>query len=80
MGVALLVSSVVAYILKMYAIAVIGGIVGLACVSYALYNALKPGTKLEKVEDVERIDEKPLPSLCRKCSIEANIFTIINNK
>ncbi|WP_341822321.1 hypothetical protein [Wolbachia endosymbiont (group A) of Clivina fossor] len=62
-GAALLVSSIVAYILKMYAIAVIGGIIGLACVSYALYNALKPGTKLEKVEDVERLDEKPLPSL-----------------
>ncbi len=51
-GAALLVSSIVACILKMYAIAVIGGIVGLACVSYALYNALKPGTKLEKVESV----------------------------
>ncbi|WP_341816505.1 hypothetical protein [Wolbachia endosymbiont (group A) of Agelastica alni] len=51
-GAALLVSSVIAYILKMYAIAVIVGIVGLACVSYALYNALKPGTKLEKVESV----------------------------
>ncbi|WP_265021849.1 hypothetical protein [Wolbachia endosymbiont (group A) of Icerya purchasi] len=31
-GAALLVSSIIAYILKMYAIAVIGGIVGLACV------------------------------------------------
>ncbi|WP_253302380.1 hypothetical protein [Wolbachia endosymbiont of Psylliodes chrysocephala] len=51
-GAALLVSSVVAYILKMYAIAVIGGIVGLACVSYALYNIINPNTKLEKVESV----------------------------
>ncbi|WP_264735333.1 WD_0033/WD_0034 family tandem repeat-containing protein [Wolbachia endosymbiont (group A) of Rhinocyllus conicus] len=62
-GAALLVCGIVACILKMYAIAVVGGIVGLACVSYALYNALKPGTKLEKVEDIERLDEKPLPSL-----------------
>lgn len=62
-GAALLVSSIVAYVLKTYAIAVIGGIVGLACVSYALYNALKPDTKLEKVEDVEQTDVKPLPSL-----------------
>ncbi len=44
----------IAYLLKMYAIAVIGGIVGLACVSYALYNALKPNTTLEKVESVEQ--------------------------
>ncbi|WP_244662715.1 hypothetical protein [Wolbachia endosymbiont of Ceratosolen solmsi] len=50
-GAALLVSSIIAYLLKMYAIAVIGGIVGLACVSYALYSVLKPNTKLEKVEE-----------------------------
>ncbi|WP_265036686.1 hypothetical protein [Wolbachia endosymbiont (group A) of Anomoia purmunda] len=64
-GAALLVSSVVAYILKMYAIAVIGGIVGLVCMGFALYNALKPDTKLEKVEDVEQTDVKPFfsPSL-----------------
>ncbi|WP_353285330.1 hypothetical protein [Wolbachia endosymbiont (group A) of Beris morrisii] len=62
-GAALLVSSVVAYILKMYAIAVIGGIVGLACVSYALYNALKPGTKLEKVENVEQSAHPPLKTI-----------------
>ncbi|GFQ98751.1 uncharacterized protein TNCT_639371 [Trichonephila clavata] len=53
-GAALLVSSIVAYISKMYAIAVIVGIVGLACIGLALYNAIKPNTKLEKVEDIEQ--------------------------
>ncbi|WP_341822226.1 hypothetical protein [Wolbachia endosymbiont (group A) of Clivina fossor] len=53
-GAALLVSSIVAYILKMYAIAVVGGIVGLACVSFALYNIINPNTKLEKVKSVEQ--------------------------
>ncbi|WMT84745.1 hypothetical protein NMD99_01680 [Wolbachia endosymbiont of Listronotus oregonensis] len=62
-GAALLVSSVVAYILKMYAIAIIGGSVGLACISFALYDALKPSTQLEKVENVEQLDVKSLPSL-----------------
>ncbi|WP_265036209.1 hypothetical protein [Wolbachia endosymbiont (group A) of Anomoia purmunda] len=61
-GAALLVSSIVAYLLKMYAIAVIGGIVGLACISFALYNALKPNTKLEKVESVEQPTLRP--SVC----------------
>ncbi|WP_265037749.1 hypothetical protein [Wolbachia endosymbiont (group A) of Hylaeus communis] len=36
------------------AIAVVVGIVGLACVSYALYDVLKPNTTLEKVESVEQ--------------------------
>ncbi|WP_265021734.1 hypothetical protein [Wolbachia endosymbiont (group A) of Icerya purchasi] len=53
-GAALLVSSIVAYILKMYAIAVVGGIVGLACVSFALYNIINPNTKLEKVKSVKQ--------------------------
>ncbi|WP_264688390.1 WD_0033/WD_0034 family tandem repeat-containing protein [Wolbachia endosymbiont (group A) of Sympetrum striolatum] len=53
-GAALLVCGIVACILKMYAIAVIGGIVGLACIGFALYNSFKPNTKLEKVRDVEQ--------------------------
>lgn len=53
-GIVLLVSSIVSYILKMYAIAVVGEIIGLACISFALYNILKPNTKLEKVEDIEQ--------------------------
>lgn len=53
-GIALLVSSIVSYALKMHIIAVVGGIVGLACMSFALYNVLKPSTKLEKVKDVKR--------------------------
>jgi len=67
-GIALLVSSVVFYILKMYVIAVIGGIVGLACMSFALYNVLKPNTKVENVEPITDLN------------FEANIFTTINNK
>ncbi|GFR03862.1 uncharacterized protein TNCT_490701 [Trichonephila clavata] len=64
-GAALLVSSIVAYISKMYAIAVIGGIVGLACISFALYDALKPSTQLEKVENVEQsiIAHPPLKAI-----------------
>ncbi|MEY2392863.1 hypothetical protein [Wolbachia endosymbiont of Tettigetta isshikii] len=52
-GTALLVSSIASYALKMHIIAVVGGVVGLACMSFALYNVLKPSTKLEKVKDVE---------------------------
>ncbi|WP_264328544.1 hypothetical protein [Wolbachia endosymbiont (group A) of Andrena hattorfiana] len=55
-GTALLVSSVALCIMEMHVIAVIGGIIGLACVSYALYSALNPNTKLEKVENVEQLD------------------------
>ncbi len=40
----------------MYAIAVVGGIVGLACVSFALYNIINSNTKLEKVKDAEQLD------------------------
>lgn len=53
-GAALLASGAALYIMKMPVVAAVVGIVGLVCVSYALYNALKPGTKLEKVEDVEQ--------------------------
>lgn len=53
-GAALLVCGIVACILKMYAIAVIGGIVGLACIGLALYNIINPNTKLEKVKSVEQ--------------------------
>jgi hypothetical protein len=54
-GTALLVSSVALYILEMHVIAVVGGIVGLACVSFVLYNTMKPNTKFEKVEDVKQL-------------------------
>ncbi|MDG7056533.1 MAG: hypothetical protein LKM43_00005 [Wolbachia endosymbiont of Penenirmus auritus] len=53
-GTALLVSSVALCIMEMHVIAVVGGIVGLACVSFVLYNTLKPITKLEEVKDVEQ--------------------------
>jgi len=60
-GTALLVSSVALYILEMHVIAVVGGIVGLACMGLALYSILRPNTKLEKVEDIEQpIIQSPL--------------------
>jgi len=61
-GTALLVSSVVFYTLKIdVTVAVVLGVVGLACMGFALYNVLKPSTKFEKVEDIERlIVESPL--------------------
>ncbi|MDR0289161.1 MAG: hypothetical protein LBH78_03860 [Rickettsiales bacterium] len=43
----------------MYVIAVVGGIVGLVCIGFALYNALKPSTKLEEVKDVECSRKSP---------------------
>ncbi|WP_353269615.1 hypothetical protein [Wolbachia endosymbiont (group A) of Myopa testacea] len=52
-GIVLLVGSVVSYIMKMHVIAVIGGIIGLACIGFALYNLLKLNTKIEKIEGVE---------------------------
>ncbi|MDR1139613.1 MAG: hypothetical protein LBJ80_02075 [Rickettsiales bacterium] len=58
-GTALLVSSIASYALKMHIIAVVGGIVGLACMSFALYNVLKPSTKLEEVKDVECSRKSP---------------------
>jgi len=44
----------------MHVIAVVGGIVGLACVGFALYNLLKPNTKLEKVENIKQFAHPPL--------------------
>ncbi|QOD38344.1 hypothetical protein [Candidatus Wolbachia massiliensis] len=59
-GAVLLVNSVAFYILKMHAIAVIVGIVGLACIGFALYGLLKPNTKLEKVENAEQLIVQPV--------------------
>ncbi|WP_264377820.1 MULTISPECIES: WD_0033/WD_0034 family tandem repeat-containing protein [unclassified Wolbachia] len=53
-GVVLLVSSIALYIMKMPVVVAVVGIAGLACIGFALYNAIKPGTKLEKVEDIEQ--------------------------
>ncbi|WP_168455264.1 hypothetical protein [Wolbachia endosymbiont of Ctenocephalides felis wCfeJ] len=53
-GVVLLANSLTLYILKMHVIAVVGGIVGLVCMCFALYNTLKPNTKFEKVESVQQ--------------------------
>ncbi|MFP3035472.1 MAG: hypothetical protein ACEY3A_00205 [Wolbachia sp.] len=58
-GTALLVMSVASYVLKMPIIAVIGGIIGLVCISFALYGVLKPNTKLEEIEKIEQLDIKP---------------------
>ncbi|MFP3015090.1 MAG: hypothetical protein ACEY3B_02055 [Wolbachia sp.] len=63
-GAALLVSSIAAYILKMYAIAVVVGIVGLACVGFSLYSALKPNTKLEKVEQPSEFNARAEKHKC----------------
>ena len=62
-GTALLVSSVALYILEMHIIAVVGGIVGLVCMGFALYNLLKPNTKLEKVENVAQLITQPFLNL-----------------
>lgn len=48
-----LASCVALYIMEMPVVAVMG-IVGLACIGFALYSALNPNTKLEKVESVEQ--------------------------
>ncbi|WP_250778980.1 hypothetical protein [Wolbachia pipientis] len=58
-GTALLAASVALYILEMHVVAVIGGIVGLICIGFALYNAIKPNTKFEKVEEVEQLTAQP---------------------
>ncbi|GFR19821.1 uncharacterized protein TNCT_303331 [Trichonephila clavata] len=67
-GAVLLVSCVASYLLieysKAHVIAVIGGIVGLVCMGFALYNAIKPNTKLEKVEDIEQLDSQNLKTSC----------------
>ncbi|WP_338405984.1 hypothetical protein [Wolbachia endosymbiont (group A) of Longitarsus flavicornis] len=36
--------------MKMHILAVVGWIVGLACISFAFYSNMKPDTKLEKLE------------------------------
>ncbi|MGL9688193.1 MAG: hypothetical protein ACR5K6_00100 [Wolbachia sp.] len=43
----------------MHIIAVVGRVVGLACMSFALYNVLKPSTKLEEVKEVECSRKSP---------------------
>ncbi|MCM1002671.1 hypothetical protein [Wolbachia pipientis] len=48
-GTALFVSSAALYILEMHVIVVVGGIVGLVCIGFALHNSFKLNTKLEKV-------------------------------
>lgn len=53
-GAVLLVNCVALYIMKMPAVAVVVGIVGLACIGLALYNITNPNTKLEKVKSVEQ--------------------------
>lgn len=62
-GAVLLVSCVASYLLiessKVHVIEVIGGIIGLACIGFALYNAIKPNTKFEKVEDLEQFIAQP---------------------
>ncbi|WP_375603615.1 hypothetical protein NOX90_03760 [Wolbachia endosymbiont of Anurida maritima] len=62
-GAVLLVSCVASYLLieysKVHVIAVIGGILGLVCMGFALYNAIKPNTKFEKVEDLEQLIAQP---------------------
>ena len=51
-GVVLLVSGIVSYIIKVHTIGAVGVIAGLACISFALYSTLEPSTKLEKVEQL----------------------------
>ncbi|MGL9732338.1 MAG: hypothetical protein ACR5KX_06325 [Wolbachia sp.] len=58
-GTALLVISIPSYALKMNIIAVVGEVVVLACMSFVLYNVLKPSTKLEEVKDVECSRKSP---------------------
>ncbi|XCA33697.1 MAG: hypothetical protein ABS808_02610 [Wolbachia endosymbiont of Polyergus mexicanus] len=55
-GAVLLASGVALCIMKMSVVAAVVGIVGLACIDFALYNIINPNTKLEKVEDVEQLD------------------------
>ncbi|MDG7055825.1 MAG: hypothetical protein LJD31_04865 [Wolbachia endosymbiont of Menacanthus eurysternus] len=58
-GTALLVSSVALCIIEMHIVAVVGGIVGLVCMGFALYNAIKPNTKFEKIEDMKQLTAQP---------------------
>ncbi|WP_264687678.1 MULTISPECIES: hypothetical protein [Wolbachia] len=63
-GAVLLVSCVASYLLieysKVHVIAVIGGIVGLVCMGFAMYNAIKPNTKLERVDEQSITAHPPL--------------------
>lgn len=58
-GIAFLVSGVVSCALGMYVIAVVGGIVGLVYIGFALYNVRKPSTQLKEVKDVECSRKSP---------------------
>ncbi len=60
-GVVLLTSGIALHIMKMHTTAVVGVVIGLACISFALCSALEPSTKLEKVE-------QPFQSNARKHS------------
>lgn len=53
-GVMLLVSGIVSHVMEMHTIAAVGMVVGLVCISFALYSTLEPSTKLEKVEELFR--------------------------
>ncbi|WP_425385071.1 hypothetical protein [Wolbachia endosymbiont (group B) of Schoenobius gigantella] len=60
-GAVLLVGSVVFYTLKIdVTVAVVVGIVGLACIGLALYNIINLNTKLEKVEEQSITAHPPL--------------------
>ncbi|WP_250294741.1 WD_0033/WD_0034 family tandem repeat-containing protein [Wolbachia endosymbiont of Oedothorax gibbosus] len=54
LGAVLLVNCAALYIMKMFVVAVVVGIIGLACIGFALYNIINPNTKLEKIESVEQ--------------------------
>ncbi|GFR08170.1 hypothetical protein TNCT_309271 [Trichonephila clavata] len=59
-GAVLLVSCVALYIVKMPVVAAVVGIIGLACIGFALYNTINPNTKLEKVEEQSITAHPPL--------------------
>lgn len=67
-GTALLVMSVASYVLKMPIIAVIGRIIGLVCISFALCDVLKPSTGLDKVKGLEQ------PVVSSESDIETQIL------
>ncbi|MGL5029039.1 MAG: hypothetical protein ACRC6C_02915 [Wolbachia pipientis] len=59
-GAVLLVNCVALYIVKMPVVAAVVGIIGLACIGFALYNIINPNTKLEKVEEQSITAHPPL--------------------
>ncbi|GFR08349.1 uncharacterized protein TNCT_112871 [Trichonephila clavata] len=59
-GAILLASGVALYIMKMPVVAAVVGIIGLACIGFALYNTINPNTKLEKVEEQSITAHPPL--------------------